>query len=242
MRFIVMHKVDEKMESGAPPSKDTVERMGKLVSESLKSGIFKDGAGLHRSAWRVRLRYRNGDREVTRGPYAGENELISSFAMVRAKSIETAMEIADRFARVFGDCEIEVGLVVEPWDLGIGVPAPEGPRDLRFLLLHKGETPTVDLAPLKKALSEEGLLLSAASLAPSKQGMRLTGSKSKRTWMDGPFAESKELIAGFSILEMPSMDGAKAWADRYAEILEDNEVDVRPLIDTRSSESAASAR
>jgi hypothetical protein len=83
---------------------------------------------------------------------------------------------------------------------------------------------------LKKALSEEGVLVSAASLAPSKQGLRLSGSKSKRTWMDGPFAESKELIAGFSILELPSMDDAKAWADRYAAILVDSEVDVRVVL------------
>lgn len=61
MRFIVMHKVEAAMESGATPSKDIVEK--KLVGESLKSGIFKDGEGLHRSA---RLRHRGGDRKVNR--------------------------------------------------------------------------------------------------------------------------------------------------------------------------------
>jgi hypothetical protein len=89
MRFIVMHKVDANMESGAPPSKEIVENMGKLVGESMRSGVFKDGAGLHRSARRVRLRYHGGDRSVTRGPYAGENELVSSLAMVKTKSIRS---------------------------------------------------------------------------------------------------------------------------------------------------------
>ena len=47
--------------------------------------------------------------------------------------------------------------------------------------------------------------------------------------MDGPFAESKELIAGFSLLELPSKAEVIAWADRYAAILGDNEVDIREV-------------
>ena len=49
--------------------------------------------------------------------------------------------------------------------------------------------------------------------------------------MDGPFTESKELIAGFSILEVPSLADAITWADRYAAILVDSEVDVRRMAD-----------
>ena len=61
-------------------------------------------------------------------------------------------------------------------------------------------------------------------------GARLaSGAKDKRAWVDGPFAESKELIAGFSILGVPTKAAALAWADRYAAILGDNEVDVRQL-------------
>ena len=60
---------------------------------------------------------------------------------------------------------------------------------------------------------------------------RLAAGTAKRSWTDGPFAESKELIAGFSILDVPSLADAIAWADRYAAILVDNEVDVRAMID-----------
>ncbi len=232
MRFIVMHKVDSKMEAGTPPPREIIENMGKLVGEGLESGVFKDGAGLHRSARRVRLRYAGGKREVTKGPYAGENELVASFAMVKSKSIEGAMELADRVAKIVGDCEIEIGPVVEAWDLGV-VPEPEGPRDHRFLLLQKGDgTPSATLDALKKQMTAEGALLSAASLAPSARGVRLAaGPSGKRTWTDGPFAESKELIAGFSIIEVQSLEAALAWADRYAAILDGNEVDVRVVID-----------
>jgi hypothetical protein len=47
--------------------------------------------------------------------------------------------------------------------------------------------------------------------------------------VDGPFAESKELNAGFSVLDLPSRAEAIAWAERYAAVLGDNEVDVREL-------------
>jgi len=63
---------------------------------------------------------------------------------------------------------------------------------------------------------------------PSAKGSRLPlGRPGKQTWVDGPFAESKELIAGFSILELPTKDDALEWAERYAAILGRNEVDVR---------------
>ena len=55
MRFIVMHKVDAKMEAGGPPDQDIVRKMGELIGETAKTGAFLDGAGLHASARRVRL-------------------------------------------------------------------------------------------------------------------------------------------------------------------------------------------
>jgi hypothetical protein len=232
MRFIVMHKVDANMESGGPPSKTIVEEMGRLVGGSMREGIFVDGAGLHRSAKRVRLRYRGGAREVTRGPYAGDDETVAGLAMVKAKSIEDAMTLADRFAKVLGDGEIEIGPVVEGWDIGV-MPEPEEKPTPRFLLLRKGDAPPPEaLIALEKTLAGEGVLLSAASLAKMSRASRLppTSGTTKRAWLDGPFAESKELIAGYSILEVASKADAIAWADRYAAILVDSEVDVREIV------------
>src|SRR6186713_3283824 len=123
MRYIVMHKVDAQMEAGAPPDQKIIAGMGALVGEGLKSGVFLDGAGLHRSAQRVRLRFTGGKCTVTRGPLKGENELVASLAMIRAKSMDDAIEHAKRYANAVGDVEIEIGPVVEPWDLGI-VPKP----------------------------------------------------------------------------------------------------------------------
>jgi hypothetical protein len=240
MRYIVMHKVDATMEGGAPPDRELVKNMGRLVGDSLKRGIFLDGAGLHRSARRVRLICKEGECDVERGPYEGKNELVASMALIRTDSIEGAIEQARRFGAALGDAEIEIGPVVEPWDL-TGSPKPADIAGERFLLLFKGDADyehgkqrapgcAAAVAHINDALASKGVLLKRYALAPSATGKRAL-PKEKRSWTDGPFTESKELIAGFSILEVPSPTDAITWADQYAAILVDNEIDVRQMAD-----------
>ena len=244
MRFMVMHKVDAKMAAGDPPDPQIIRSMGALVQESLKNGVFITGAGLHRSEKRVRVKSAGGACQVTPGPYAGDNELLASYAMIKVKSLDDAVSHAQHYALAEGDCEIEVGPVVEAWDLGI-MPKPAGDIPLQVLLLtkadaafEKGTRPKAQHARALRALSESladgGALLTAGSLEPSSKGVRAKPGAAKRTWVDGPFTESKELIAGFSILEVPSLQDAIAWAERYATILTDAEVDVRELSDERA--------
>jgi hypothetical protein len=240
MRFIVMHKVDANMEAGGPPSQDIISNMGALVQSSLKEGVFLNGAGLHRSLRRVRLACKQGHCAEQSGPYSGDNELVAAFTMISAKSLDDAVNHARTLASSLGDVQIEVGPVVEPWDLGI-MPKPEGKRPERFLLLCKatpadeaGGTAPQHAAAVKalaQSFNDNAAVLAAESLAPSGKGARLSASSGgKRAWVDGPFAESKELIAGFSLLSLPSKQEAIAWANRYAAILGDQcEVDVREV-------------
>jgi len=234
MRFMVMHKVDASMEAGGPPSQEIIQNMGDYVQKGIRSGVFKDGAGLHRSALRTRLVFYGGQRTVTAGPYPGGNELLASFAMIKATSMDHAIEIATRIAGVLGDVEIEIGPVVEPWDLGLIAKPPHAPQ--RFLLLRKadrayeaGAAERPALAQILAELDREGVVLSTATLLPSSSGARYRKTAGKRDWTDGPFTESKELVAGFSIIDVPSLADARTWAEAYADILGDNEVDVRRL-------------
>jgi hypothetical protein len=238
MRFMVMHKVDANMEAGGPPSERIIQDMGTLVQDGLKSGVFENGAGLHRSARRVRLAFEGGKRTVTPGPYDGKNELLASFAMVETESMDQAIDVASRIAAVSGDAEIEIGPVVEPWDLGIA-EKPEGVPE-RFLLLRKadrafesGGAQPAALKPVMDQLAHDGVLQLSGTLAPSSKGARYRKTSGKRVWTDGPFTESKELVAGFSIVNLPSLADARKWAEAYAAILGDNEVDVRPFADTQ---------
>lgn len=240
MRFIVMHKVDGKMEAGERPDQSIIQGMGTLVRESLSSGVFENGAGLHRSARRTRLTVKDGRRIVATGPLVGGNELVADCYMLRAATMDHAIDYAAQVAGDSGNVELEIGPVVEPWDLGL-MPAPADQTSSRFLLLRKGDASTESgkpvpaaarekLSQLEHELKNDGVLLMSEKLAPTASASRLpAGPRGNRRWIDGPFAESKELIAGFSILNLPTKDAAIAWATRYAEILDGNEVDVREL-------------
>jgi hypothetical protein len=231
MRVMVMHKVDSKMEAGEPPDQKIIVDMGRLIQRYAKAGVFKDGAGLHRSAQRARIAFAGGKPTVTRGPYTGDNELLAHFALIATTGIEHAIELATKLGDASGGREVEVGPVVETWDLFGGKRPADAP--FRFLLLVKADAAFEAGAPQPAAVAalvgewqKAGVLQSATTLAPSKEGVRLTG---KRQWIDGPFAESKELIAGFSILEVASLDEARQFTEEYRDVLGDNEVDIRVL-------------
>jgi len=81
------------------------------------------------------------------------------------------------------------------------------------------------------------VLVSTEHLQPSAAGKRLVFTNHDLRVLDGPFAESKELIAGFSVIQVPSKEAALAWAERYGSILTDLEVDVLRLHDQAAFEA-----
>jgi hypothetical protein len=237
MRFVVMHKVDARMEAGERPPKELIGQMGNLIGRSLKEGIFKDGAGLHRSAARVRVRFAGGSPAIERGPYVGGNELLASFALVTTTGLDQAIELATQLGEAAGRREIEIGPVVETWDLN-EKPRPDS-APYRYLLFVKGDAafeagaaPAPAMRALLDTWKRGGVLESEASLAPTRTAVRSKVVDGQRRWIDGPFAESKELVAGFSVLEVPALDDAKRFTEEYAAILGDNEVDIREVAAT----------
>ena len=84
-------------------------------------------------------------------------------------------------------------------------------------------------------LVKAGVLLAADGLHPSSKGkrVRFTGSKGKRTVIDGPFTETKELIAGFWIWQVKSIDEAVEWVRRCPEPMpgEEAEIEIRPVFE-----------
>ena len=113
---------------------------------------------------------------------------------------------------------------------------------MRFLIMHKsneeneaGVPPSKELIEGMGKLMEEssraGVLLAAEGVHPSSRGARLSFSGGKRTVTDGPFAEAKELIAGFAIVQVESKEEAIEWATRFAEVHGDVEIEVRQVIE-----------
>lgn len=79
-------------------------------------------------------------------------------------------------------------------------------------------------------LQRAGVLLDFAGLQPTKQGWRIKYSGGKRTVTDGPFTEAKELVAGYTLIQVKSRDEALEWTRRFPNpSLQDGEIEVRPL-------------
>jgi hypothetical protein len=81
-------------------------------------------------------------------------------------------------------------------------------------------------------LVKAGIMLAGEGLKPSSQGKRLRFSGSKRTVIDGPFSETKELIAGYWIWQVRSMEEAVEWLKRCPNPMPgESEVEIRPVFE-----------
>ena len=79
-------------------------------------------------------------------------------------------------------------------------------------------------------LVKAGIFVAAAGLKPSAESKRIAVDGSNRTVIDGPFAEARELVAGFSIWEVKDMDEAIAWAKRCPNAMRGpSEIEIRPF-------------
>jgi hypothetical protein len=245
MRFMIMHKHDANTEAGQLPPMELVQQMGAFIGEHAKAGKFVDGAGLGASKTRTRLTFRGGRCTTKHGPYRGEHELPAETLLLKVRSREEALGWAERYGKILGDGELEVGKVNEPWDLGL-MPPPENPP-LQVLLIEKagaaseggGRSPQqkAALSRLKTEMTKAGVLVRSYALRPSAEGKRLLFTRNDLRVIDGPFLESKELIGGFAVLDLSGIDEAIALCRRYAEILGGTlEMDAR-LVDQDENES-----
>src|SRR5262245_35582676 len=248
MRFMIMHKNDPQTEAGQPPPMELVTKMGAFIGEHAKAGRFVDGAGLSGSKTRTRLVFRDGRCTMRRGPYPGEHELPAATLQLKVSTHEEAVGWAERYGKILGDGEIELGKVNEPWDIGL-MPPPENPP-LQFLLIEKADEHTesggrnpkqkADLTRLKTEMTKAGVLVKSMQLKPSATAKRLVFTHNDLRVLDGPFAESKELLGGFAVMDLPGMDDAIELCRRYAEILGGTlEIDVRLVDQDQDNNEAA---
>lgn len=89
-----------------------------------------------------------------------------------------------------------------------------------------------EMGKYNEELVKAGVLLAAEGLHPSSKGARVKFSGEKRTVVDGPFTETKELIAGFWLWQVRSMEEAMAWVKRCPNPhSEEGEIEIRPVFE-----------
>ena len=101
-----------------------------------------------------------------------------------------------------------------------------------------GEMPTEqllrDMGNFNEELVKAGIMLAGEGLHPSSRGARVKFSGAKRSVVDGPFAETKELVAGFWLWEVSSMEEAIEWVKRCPNPFEgdiESEIEIRPVFE-----------
>jgi hypothetical protein len=111
---------------------------------------------------------------------------------------------------------------------------------MRFMMLYKpgketdappSEREMAALGQLIEEMAKAGVLLATDGLQPSAKGARVRISGGKFTVTDGPFAETKELIAGYAIVQAKSKAEAIEWAKRFLKVMGEGESEIRQMHD-----------
>jgi hypothetical protein len=109
---------------------------------------------------------------------------------------------------------------------------------VRFLCLYKPDTKEgippsqhemAEMGKLIDEMTRAGVLLSTEGCQPSSKGARIRLSGGKVTVTDGPFTETKELVAGFAIIQVKSKEEAIEWTRRFLNVAGDGESEIRQL-------------
>jgi hypothetical protein len=117
MRFMVIVKASKDTEAGVMPSTEMLAAMGKFNEELVNAGMMEAGEGLHPSARGARVQYSGNTPTVSRGPFNLSGDLVAGFWLIKAKSLDEAIDWMRRAPFDSGD-EIEIRQVFAAEDFG----------------------------------------------------------------------------------------------------------------------------
>jgi hypothetical protein len=244
MRYMLLVKSTKNYEAGIWPDEQLECELAKWTDELVKADAKIDGGRLEPSSQGARVHYANGETTVIDGPFAETKELIAGFCMIKAKSLDEAVAWAKRIP--FQDGEVEVRPLFELSDFPVdpaeqpdgwrgkeeqfrAAPPPRRPGTIRYMGILKadknteaGVFPDDEFLATMGAFMEEGIkagvFISGEGLKSSVKSARIQYSGSKRLVIDGPFAETKELAAGYAILQFTSKAEAIEWTKRFVQV------------------------
>jgi hypothetical protein len=128
MRFIVMGMAKKESEAGPPPTPEAFAAMQKYNEELAKAGILLAAEGLTPPSKGARVKFSGDRRTVIDGPFAETKEVVAGFSILKAESLEEAIELVKRTPNIFpnGEAEVEIRKLMDVEDFGEGfTPNPE---------------------------------------------------------------------------------------------------------------------
>ena len=242
MRFLIFRRADADTEQGAMPSDDLLHAMGAYNQRLVDAGVMRAGEGLRPTREAVRMKLSNGQATIIDGPFTETKELIAGLSVFEAASREEVVDWIKQWPQEDGDVTVEIREAGCPGGCADVHPNAEANQDgKRFAVLLRSspaleaEDPVAQekLDRLDAHNAQEaakGVLLGADGLRSSARASRVKFSGGKATVLDGPFTEIKELIAGYWMIRVASMNEAIEWAKRNPYPTgPDVEVEIRPM-------------
>ncbi|SDE11257.1 Uncharacterized conserved protein [Variovorax sp. CF079] len=229
MRYVILRKAGPHGEAGLFPPLSPVPGI-----------VLHESAELQPSAAGVRISFSDKGPQQTPGPFTESKQVVAGLSIVEADSQQTAIDWL-RDAPV-GDAEAEFEIRETGCAGGLSGIDPSGAATKpRFLILVKADAATEAEAPSDPARLaamarrndegvKAGVLLSGDGLRSTARSTRVKLAGGRNSVMDGPFAEAKELVAGYWLIQADSLDEAIAWVRRYPYAQERPEVEIRPVV------------
>ena len=201
--------------------------------------------GLQLGSTGSRVRFSAGKPTVLEGVPSGK-AAVAALTIIDVESKQAAIDWVKRLPPD-GDEEIEIREGGCPG----GVPAVSRSKSAgtqsgdatRFIVMLKADEKSeaglvadqprlAAMVSHNEASVKAGVMLAGEGLQPSSRGARVKFSADKPAVIDGPFAEAKELVAGFWLIQVTSQDEAIEWVKQYPFPFDDGEVEVREVFET----------
>jgi hypothetical protein len=245
MRYLLSIYTDESVLEARTPeeSKRMMDEYTALSREWVDHGLMLSGEGLDRSSTATTVRMRGGERVITDGPFAESKEQLGGFYALDCEGIDEAVELAAKIpAAQVGAIEVRPVMNYE----ALGAAAPKWRSDARakkyMLTLWGDESAWETWSPEQlqqemkrwqeydRDASAAGVLLGGEGLEPSSTAKTVRVRDGERIVSDGPFAETKEQLGGFYLLDCRDLDQAIEWAAKVP-IPDDEPIEIRPVMD-----------
>jgi hypothetical protein len=218
MRYMLIHAADADLASEW--NDEAQDTFSSWLEETISSGVNLQGSRLRPTADATTIKIRDGELIITDGPYAETKEQVAGYDLLECASLDEAVRWAGRHPSSW------VG-AIEARALPERAPAEPLPKPgegkIRYMMFVCAN-PAIDprefarvepVDPWVAETSGRGVRLYGSALEPSSSARTVRVRKKHVIVTDGPFAETKEQVAGFDVLECADLDEAIEVARRH---------------------------